>query len=109
MAYDEGLAERVRNHLAGVDGVCEKEMFGGVGFMVNGNMACGPNGEFLIVRVGPDVYQEALELPGADEMKFTGRPMKGWVQVEIDQLEDDKVLAEWIDRGLEFADSLPPK
>ncbi len=108
MAYDELLADRIRSHLEGEPGVTERKMFGGLAFMVNGNMACGPVKRTLMVRVGPDAYQSALA-DGADEMTFTGRAMRGFVQVDADDLDDDSVLAAWVDRGVGFAASLPPK
>ena len=81
MAYDEGLAHRVREVLRDLPGLVEKKMFGGIGFLVHGNMACGVNGDELIVRVGPEGYQEALARPHARPFDMTGRPMKGWVWV----------------------------
>jgi|GEM_PF-5100992 len=84
MAYDEGLAYRIRevfaDHPAG-PAVTEKKMFGGIAFLVSGNMAVGVVGEELMVRVGPDAYQATLELPHARQMDFTGKPMKGFVYV----------------------------
>ncbi|MFY9264981.1 MAG: TfoX/Sxy family protein [Solirubrobacterales bacterium] len=108
MAYDEGLADRIRDCLTGVDGVSERKMFGGLAFMVFGNMACGPNGDRMIVRVGPDAYEKCLALPGASEMTFTGRPMRGFIELAADSL-DDTTLAAWVDRGVAFASSLPAK
>lgn len=108
MAYDEQLAERVRTIVAGVDGVTERKMFGGLAFMVGGNMACGPVKDILMVRVGPEAYEDALGEPDADELQFTGRPMRGMVQVDAAALDDER-LAEWVQRGLDFAASLPPK
>lgn len=77
--------------------------------MVNGNMACGPNGEYLIVRVGADAHDESVARPDADEMTFTGRPMRGFVQISVDDLSDDGLLNEWVKRGVEYAESLPPR
>ena len=81
MAYDEGLAQRIREALDELrpPALVEKKMFGGIGFMVQGNMACGVNKDKLIVRVGPAGYQEALTRPHAMVFDITGRPMKGWV------------------------------
>ncbi len=109
MPYDEVLADRIRALMLGVPDVTEKKMFGGIAFMVGGNMACGPVNDVLMVRVGPDAYAAALEREEAQEMRFTGRPMRGMVEVSIDALEDDELLADWVDRGVEFAMSLPPK
>lgn len=80
MAYDQGLAQRVREALAGQPGLTERAMFGGIGFMVYGNMACGILKDELMVRVGPE-GMEALQRPGARVFDLTGRPMKGWVVV----------------------------
>ena len=81
MAYDEGLAQRLREAYEPVARVAEKRMFGGLAFMVNGHMSCGVNDETLMVRVGPELYEEALRRPYSREMDFTGRAMKGFVFV----------------------------
>ena len=109
MAYDEGLALRVSESLAGVDGVVEKKMFGGLAFMVKGNMAAGILGDRLMVRVGADAYEEALLEPYCGPMDFTGRPMRGFVVVEAEGIASDSDLGGWLDRGVGFALSLPPK
>lgn len=109
MAYDAGLAERLREALAGEPGIVVKAMFGGLGYLYAGNMAAGIHGEALIVRVGPDAYEDALNKPGARVFDITGRPMKGWVFVDPDGLEDDEAFAAWVARGVAFAKSLPPK
>jgi TfoX/Sxy family transcriptional regulator of competence genes len=111
MAYDEGVAQRVREALQGADAsdVDEKRMFGGLAFLRLGHMCVGVVGEELMVRVGPDGYRDALDRPHAREMDFTGRPLKGFVFVEADGFESDDDLADWIGRGLRFVDSLPPK
>lgn len=109
MAFDEKLAQRVRGNLQHHPGFSEKKMFGGVGFMLNGNMACGVSGDSLMVRVGKENYQQALESPHTREFDMTGRPMAGWVLVLPDGLETDEALADWIRRGLVFTLTLPPK
>ena len=109
MAYDEGLAQRIREVLAGQPGLVEKKMFGGVGFMLQGNMACGVNQENLIVRVGPTRYEEALGRPHARVFDMTGRPMKGWVSVGPGGYKTDRDLQDWVQQGVVFALSLPPK
>ena len=109
MAYDEELAERVRLAMAGTSGLVEKKMFGGTGYLLHGNMACGVNGSNLIVRVGPDTYQEALDQPGVRVFDLTGRPMSGWVQVTPQGFSDQASLQAWVKRGVQFALSLPPK
>lgn len=109
MAYDEGLAQRIREQLEDREDVGERKMFGGVAFLVAGNMCCGVVGEELMVRVGPDAYEAAIALPHVREMDFTGRPMRGMVYVAPTGLEEDDDLAGWIGRGLTFASSLPAK
>jgi TfoX/Sxy family transcriptional regulator of competence genes len=109
MAYDEGLSERVREALAEAGDVSERKMFGGLAFMVAGHMTCGVLEDRLMVRVGPDAYDEALSEPHAHPMDFTGRPMKGMVYVAPEGLTEDAALRVWVERGLRFAGSLPPK
>lgn len=109
MAYDTELAHRARHALAeaGVDAV-EQAMFGGLALMVRGHMTVGVLGDDLIVRVGPDGYEDALASPAARPMDFTGRPMTGMVFVAGANL-DDAALGAWVRRGLTFTASLPPK
>jgi TfoX/Sxy family transcriptional regulator of competence genes len=109
MAYDEILAERVRA-LIGLDPrLSERKMFGGLCMMINGNMCVGVVGDELMVRVGPDRYHDALIAEHAREMDFTGKPMKSMVFVAAAGTTDDADLERWVDRGLDFAASLPPK
>ncbi len=108
MAYDDAFADRVRTHLDGVAGVRELSMFGGIGWMVHGNLAVGTLGDVLICRVGPEA-EALLDEPGVDVFDLTGRVMKGWLTVSIGVLGDDETLQEWIDRGVSFASSLPPE
>jgi TfoX/Sxy family transcriptional regulator of competence genes len=109
MAYDEGLAQRIGDMLGEQPGLVEKKMFGGVGFLLHGNMACGVHKDALIVRVGPERYDEALKRPHTRPFDMTGRPMKGWVMVAADGYEADDDLNSWVQQGIEFALSLPPK
>ena len=109
MAFDEGLAHRIRETLMDQQGLTEKKMFGGLAFMVQGNMACGVNKENLIVRVGPEKYDDALSSPYTNPFDIIGRPMKGWVMVEPDGYEADEALGDWVQQGVDFALSLPPK
>ena len=109
MAFDEGLAERVRTMLDEFEGVSERKMFGGLCFMCEGNMCVGIVGDELMVRVGSDGYEAALASPHAREMDFTGRSMRGMVYVDELGISEDDDLGGWIGRGVEFASSLPPK
>jgi TfoX/Sxy family transcriptional regulator of competence genes len=109
MAYDEGLATRVREVLGDQPELVEKQMFGGLAFLLHGNMACGVRGEDLIVRVAAESPDAALGEPGARPFDLTGRPMKGWLLVDADGHAEDDDLRRWVDRGLAYANSLPPK
>lgn len=109
MAFDEGLAQRIRDHLDDRPDVSERRMFGGAAFMIGGNMCCGVVGDELMVRVGPDAYEDALALPHAREMDFTGKPLRGMLYVGTRGIEEDGDLAAWIDRGATFAAGLPKK
>ncbi|MFI8519224.1 TfoX/Sxy family protein [Streptomyces sp. NPDC085481] len=109
MAYDEGLAERIRARLGADPAISEKRMFGGLAFLHEGNMAVGVIGDELMVRVGPDATGAALDRPGARAFDFTGRPMRGWVVVASSALSEDEALDAWIEEGDSFAASLPPK
>jgi TfoX/Sxy family transcriptional regulator of competence genes len=109
MAYDEDLADRVREELAGEEAVTEKAMFGGLTFLVHGNMAVGLSGAELRVRVGPDASGEALAQPHARPADMRGRPMKGWVLVAAEGLAPEPAFTAWVRRGVAFAGSLPSK
>ncbi len=109
MAYDEGLAQRMREAIADTAGLEEKKMFGGIGFLIDGNMACGVHRDAMIVRVGPDEHADALARPHTRVFDITGRPMTGWVLVEPGGYESDQQLQGWVRRGVDFARSLPPK
>ena len=109
MAYDEGLAERIRDLTEDRSSPSERKMFGGLCFMLDGNMCFGIVGSELMVRVGPDAYEETLTLPHVREMDFTGRSMKGMVYVGEAGLSEDEDLAAWLDRGTSYAASLPSK
>jgi TfoX/Sxy family transcriptional regulator of competence genes len=109
MPYDEKLADRVRGVLARQEGLTEKKMFGGLSFMLRGNMCCGVVRDDLMVRVGPKQHEEALAEPYARPMDFTGRPLKGMVYVGPEGYCSEESLAKWVKRGVDFATSLPPK
>jgi TfoX/Sxy family transcriptional regulator of competence genes len=109
MAYDEGLAERIRGLLEDRGTLAERRMFGGLAFLLRGNMTVGIVRDELMVRVGPESHAEALREPHARAMDFTGRPMKGFVFVSAQGLESDRDLERWVDRGLAYGGSLPAK
>src|SRR5436189_2499302 len=109
MAFDESLAARIRRRLARRKNVEEKKMFGGVGFLLNGNMLVGVWKDSLIVRLGPDEGDEALKEPHVKAFDITGRPMKGWVLVEPDGIENDEQLSAWIQRAVKFVGTLRAK
>ena len=109
MAYDEALADRIRDVLAAHSDLSEKKMFGGIAFMLAGNMCCGVIGEDLMVRLGPDEGPKALGEEGVRPMDFTGRPIKTAVYVSPEVTADDARLAGWVEAGAAYASSLPPK
>ncbi len=108
MAYDEALADRLRQHMLVHGEVTEKKMFGGICFLLNGNMLCGVESTRYMFRVGKEQYDSALQHPEASPMDFTGRPMGGFVFVDPDQVDDVR-FAEWIAMAEKFVGSLPPK
>jgi len=109
MAFDEDLAARARSALAGRSDVSERRMFGGLAFMAGGHMACGVIGEDLVVRLGEDEADAALEEPHTRPMGFTGRPMKGYVYVAPAGSGNTAAVDAWIRRALAFVATLPPK
>ena len=109
MAFDEGVAQRIREVLGDRPDIAEKKMFGGIAFMHSGNMCCGVVRDVLMARVGPDAYADALGRPHTREMDFTGRALKGFVYVDAAGFDEDGELREWIDRCLAFTGSLPAK
>ena len=109
MAYDEGLAQRVREVLAEEPGLTEKRMFGGVAFMFDGNMACVVTNDELMVRVGTEGTDALLAQPGVRVSDMAGKPMKGWLLVSAEATAEDHALAGWVGRGVAFARSLPHK
>ena len=109
MAFNEALAKRIRQGLAQRKNIREKKMFGGIGFLLNGNLLVGVWKDSLIVRLGRDLAEEALLEPHVKEFDITGRPMKGWVLVEPDGVAEDDQLKDWIERALKFVGKLPAK
>ncbi len=108
VAFDEVLADRVRERLRGRTGVTEKEMFGGPAFLTYGNMTIGVHEDDLIVRVGPEATSAALDRPGARPFDLPGRPMRGWVLVAGNHL-DDEHLDRWLNEAGAFVATLDPK
>jgi TfoX/Sxy family transcriptional regulator of competence genes len=109
MAFDEGLVERIRDMVSDEPGLSERTMFGGLCFLANGNMCFGIVDSEIMVRVGPDAYDVALCEPHARQIDFTGRSMRGMLYVDEQGISEDDALAEWLRRGLDFAQSLPSK
>lgn len=109
MAYDEHLAERIGAALADIDGVGERKMFGGIAYLHRGNMVCGVVGDTLMLRLGAERAEAALDEPHTRPMDFTGRPMRGMVYVDPPGFKADAELAAWVARAMEFAGTLPPK
>jgi hypothetical protein len=109
MPFSEELAERIRQGLARRKGIEEKKMFGGVGFLLNGNLLVGVWKESLIVRLGPEEGEEALKEPHVSEFDITGRAMKGWVLVAPEGVGADDELSGWVQRAVQFVGKLPAK
>ena len=109
MAYNEPLAARVRAIVGDDPGLSERKMFGGIAFMLHGNMFCGITRDDLMVRVGPERFEEALASPGARLMDFTGRPSRGMAFVGPEGYTTDEQLRAWVEQTLEYARSLPAK
>jgi len=110
VAYDEELADRIRALVAGEPGLTEKKMFGGLGFMIGGNMAVAASGQGgLLVRVDPEESSMLVETSPAYNMVMRGRPMDGWLRVDADDVAQPGELGEWVARGVGYARSLPPK
>src|SRR3954454_1713989 len=109
MAFNEPLDERIRQRLARRRNVEERKMFGGVGFLLNGNLLVGVWKDSLIVRLGPEEGEEALKEPHVSEFNITGRSMKGWVLVAPEGVEADEELSGWVRRAVKLVGALPAK
>jgi TfoX N-terminal domain len=110
VAYNEELAERIREQLGGEPGLTEKKMFGGLAFLIAGNMAIGASGQGgILVRVDPKEMDALVETTPARPMEMRGREMKGWLRVHSEDVPTRDALAEWVARGTAYARSLPPK
>ena len=110
MAYDEELAERIRKLVGGRAGLTEQKMFGGLAFLIGGNMAIAASGQGgILVRVDPKQSDELVATTAAEPMEMRGRQMTGWLRVDTADVAEDQALAQWVDRGTAYASSLPPK
>lgn len=109
MAYSESLAARIRQLLPRNSSFAEKKMFGGVGFLLNGNMLVGVWKDSLIVRLSPELAEKALKKEHVRPMDITGKPMKGWLLIEPEGMEQDESLADWIEQARSFVKTLPKK
>ena len=109
MAFDESLAARIRDAVARIKNIEEKKMFGGIGFLLSGNMLVGVWKNSLIVRLGPDGYEDALLEPNVKVFDITGKPMKNWILVEPEGVVEDEELKDWIQRAVKFVGRLPKK
>jgi TfoX/Sxy family transcriptional regulator of competence genes len=110
VAYDEGLAERIRELVAGEKGLTEKKMFGGLAFLIGGNMAVSASGQGgILVRVDPAASDRLVSTTRAEPMVMRGRSMDGWLRVDSEHLRQKRQLATWVDRGVTYARSLPRK
>jgi TfoX/Sxy family transcriptional regulator of competence genes len=109
MAYDEALAERVRESLRLRRGITEQKMFGGIAFMLRGHMFVGISKQSLMARVGPENHERAMARAGVREMDFTGKPMRGYVFVGPESLKSRAALKRWVDLCIDFVASLPTK
>jgi hypothetical protein len=110
MAYDEDLADRIRGAVGRTDGITEKRMFGGLAFLLHGNMAVAASGQGgLLLRVEPDETEALMQEPHAGPMEMRGREMSGWLRVDAAGVATDEDLRRWVDLGLSRAGSLPPK
>ena len=110
MAYDEELADRLRALLGGRPGLAEQKMFGGLAFLIGGNMAIAASGQGgILVRVDPAESDDLVATTSAEPMEMRGRSMAGWLHVDTAAVADDDALGEWVERGTAYAASLPPK
>jgi TfoX/Sxy family transcriptional regulator of competence genes len=110
MAYDEELAERIRERVAGETALTEKKMFGGLAFLIGGNMAIAASGQGgILVRVDPAESDELVSTSPAEPMEMRGRQMAGWLRVGTADVQSDDELSAWVDRGVSYARSLPAK
>jgi TfoX/Sxy family transcriptional regulator of competence genes len=110
MAYDEELADRIRTLLGDRPNLTEKKLFGGLGFMIGGNMAIAASGQGgILVRADPEESAELVATTPAEPMEMRGRQMAGWLRVDSSDVADDAALGEWVERGTAYAASLPPK
>ena len=109
MAFDAGLAERLKDCLADENRLTETRMFGGFGYLMHGNMCIGIHKEWLIVRVGVEAAEKIIGEPGVTPMDITGKAMKGWAKIDAEGLEEEEDLRRYCQNALDFVSTLPPK
>jgi TfoX/Sxy family transcriptional regulator of competence genes len=109
MAYDEGQAQRIREHVQGEPGITEKRMFGGLAFLVDGHMAVAASEGGLLLRIDPAEMGTLSSRPGVRPFEMRGRPMSGWLHVGDEAIVEEEELRHWVDIGITYARSLPPK
>ncbi|MCP4305186.1 MAG: TfoX/Sxy family protein [bacterium] len=109
MTYNDGLADDIRAVIGDHPALTERQMFGGIAFMVQGNMAVGVSGDELMVRVGKEAHDEAVSRPGARIFDMGPRPMRGWIAVSPAGLASDQALLAWVRQGVGYAESLPAR
>jgi len=109
MTYSTSLADRIRRALGRHKGIQERKMFGGIAFLLHGNMCVGVWKSSLVARLGPEQAAAALQQPHVNEFDVTGRPMKGWVLIDAEGLDEENQLRDWIERAVEFVSTLPAK
>jgi hypothetical protein len=110
MAYDEELADRLRECLQGERGLSEKRMFGGLAFLLNGHLAVSASREGgLLLRVDPNDSDALVERPGAQRFVMRGREMDGWLRIDVEAIDTDEALADWVAHGVAYSRALPPR
>lgn len=110
MAYDEDLADRIREMIGSLAGIEERKMFGGLAFLIGGNMSVSASGKGgLMVRIDPDDAPDLIDDIHVEPMVMRGREMLGWLRVDTEAVETDRELRKWVDRGVTYAKTLPPK
>lgn len=109
MVHNQLIEIRLRDIYSDIEGSSEKKMFGGIAFFINGNMSCGVHKDHLVVRCGPEKYDELLQQSGVKEFDITGKSMNGWIMIDAKNLESDETFKKWTALGIRFVQSLPSK